>query len=69
SGALYPLTDLPLLLKWITRLDPLSYGVDGLRGALIGTYRFGPWLDLAVLSICTLILLGIGGYFFCRIEL
>jgi len=69
SGALYPLTDLPLLLKWITRLDPLSYGVDGLRGALSGTYRFGPWLDLAVLSICTLILLGIGGYLFSRIEL
>jgi ABC-2 type transport system permease protein len=69
SGALYPLTDLPLPLKWITRLDPLSYGVDGLRGALIGTYRFGPWLDLAVLSIGTLILLGIGGYLFSRIEL
>jgi ABC-2 type transport system permease protein len=69
SGALYPLTDLPLPLKWITRLDPLSYGVDGLRGALIGTYRFGPWLDLAVLSIGTLILLGIGGYLFSTIEL
>lgn len=69
SGALYPLTNLPILLKWITRLDPLSYGMDGLRGALIGTYHFGPWLDLAVLFICSLILLGIGGYLFCGIVL
>ena len=36
SGALYPLTNLPVVLKWITRVDPLTYGIDGLRGLLIG---------------------------------
>src|ERR1051325_3286162 len=36
SGALYPLTNLPGFLKVATRLDPLTYGVDGLRTALIG---------------------------------
>ena len=36
SGALFPLDNLPTALTVATRLDPLSYGVDGLRGALIG---------------------------------
>jgi ABC-2 type transport system permease protein len=69
SGAFYPLTNLPILLDWLAKLDPLSYGVDGLRGALIGTYGFGQLTDLAVLSISTIVLLGIGSYLFSRIEL
>ncbi len=32
SGALYPLSNLPGALTVMTQLDPLSYGVDGLRG-------------------------------------
>jgi ABC-2 type transport system permease protein len=69
SGAFYPLTNLPILLDWLAKLDPLSYGVDGLRGALIGTYGFGQLTDFAVLSISTIVLLGIGSYLFSRIEL
>ena len=41
SGALFPLTNLPTALTIATRLDPLTYGVDGLRGALIGVSHFG----------------------------
>jgi ABC-2 type transport system permease protein len=69
SGAYYPLRNLPIPLEWLTKLDPLSYGVDGLRGALIGTYRFGLLNDVAVLSIWTLVLLGLCSYLFSRIEL
>ena len=36
SGALFPLNNLPTALTLATRVDPLSYGIDGLRGALIG---------------------------------
>ncbi|MFL6353102.1 MAG: ABC transporter permease [Bryobacteraceae bacterium] len=42
SGALYPLNDLPKLLSAITSLDPLAYGVDGLRATLIGR-RISVW--------------------------
>src|ERR1700751_768575 len=35
SGALYPLANLLIVLSVITKFDPLTYGVDGLRGALI----------------------------------
>src|SRR5262249_4072244 len=40
SGALYPLANLPMGLEVATRLDPLSYGIDGLRRALIGQSHF-----------------------------
>jgi ABC-2 type transport system permease protein len=31
SGAFFPLRDVPLWLAWLSRLDPVSYGVDSLR--------------------------------------
>ena len=46
SGALYPLANLPAALTVATRLDPLSYGVDGLRGAFIDQSYFGVPTDL-----------------------
>lgn len=69
SGALFPLTGLPPVLKVITSLDPLSYGVDGMRGALEGISHFGLSTDLTVLSVMTVILLGIGSYLFSKIQL
>src|SRR5216117_3928603 len=49
SGALYPLQGLPAALAVLTRIDPLTYGIDGVRGILIGTAHFGVALDIAVL--------------------
>jgi ABC-2 type transport system permease protein len=69
SGALFPLTNLPKLLDWLTRIDPLTYGVDGLRNSLIGAVHFGVATDLAVLSIVTLVFLSLGAYLFSRIQL
>lgn len=69
SGALFPLSGLPTALAVVTRVDPLSYGVDGLRGALTGLSHFGLAVDLAVLSVFAAVFLGLGAYFFSRIEL
>jgi ABC-2 type transport system permease protein len=69
SGALFPLTNLPKLLTWATTADPLTYGVDGLRSALIGVAHFGVTTDLAVLSTLTLVFLSLGAYLFSRIQL
>ena len=41
SGALFPLTNIPMVMKFFATIDPLSYGVDGMRGALIGESTFG----------------------------
>ncbi len=68
SGALYPLSDLPAALAVATRLDPLSYGVDGLRGAFIGQSHFGVPTDLAVLTALAALFLALGAWAFSRIQ-
>ncbi len=68
SGALFPLVGLPRLLDTIARIDPLSYGVDGLRGALVGASHFGLFLDITVLCGLCIALLALGGWLFSRIE-
>ncbi|KAE8763286.1 ABC transporter permease [Georgenia thermotolerans] len=50
SNALYPLAIMPVWLQAISRVNPLSYEVDALRGLLIGTPAHLP-LDLGVLVV------------------
>ncbi|TFG35637.1 MAG: multidrug ABC transporter permease [Parcubacteria group bacterium] len=69
SGALFPLEGLPPFLEIIARADPLSYGVDGLRGVLVNNSHFGIGTDFLVLSIITAIILLIGSYLFSKIEI
>jgi ABC-2 type transport system permease protein len=69
SGALFPLAGLPAVMYWIVRIDPLSYGVDALRGLLINASHFGLALDLGVLVAVAAALLSIGAYFFSTMEI
>jgi ABC-2 type transport system permease protein len=68
SGALFPLSDLPAALTVATRLDPLSYGIDGLRGALIGVSAIGVVTDLSVLVVVAALFLALGARAFSRIQ-
>lgn len=68
SGALFPLQGLPPIMEVITRINPLTYGIDGIRGALINGSKFGIATDFFVIIIITAILLGVGSYLFERIE-
>jgi len=69
SGALFPIDSLPSALKLVTKLNPLSYGVDGLRGALTGTFHLGFFTDFYVLLSVSFIITLIGSYLFSRIEI
>ncbi len=69
SGALFPLNNLPKALAFVTKLDPLSYGVDGLRAALIGTAHFGALVDAVVLVCVAVALLCLGAWRFSKIEI
>ena len=60
--------DLPGAMRLAVRLNPLSYGVDGLRGALGGGFAFGMATDFAILSLLAAILLAIGAWLFSKIE-
>ena len=61
------------VLGFIAALDPLSYGIDGMRSVLLsGLYfhpAFGPRIDLAVLVGVGSILLVIGAWRFSKIEI
>jgi ABC-2 type transport system permease protein len=69
SGALFPLDKVPETIKAVSAVNPLSYGVDGLRGTLTGQFHFGLPLDLVVLLAFAVVLLGIGSYFFSKIQI
>ena len=68
GGAIFPLNGLPSIIGTITKIDPLTYGIDGLRGALTGVSQLGISLDLLVLAIITSVLVIIGSYLFSKIE-
>ena len=51
SNALYPVAMMPEWLRWLSRVNPLSYEVDSLRLLLVGIPSTHPWLDIAVLVV------------------
>ncbi len=69
SGALFPLQDLPKTLSIIVSVNPLAYGVDGLRGTLASGAHFGLSVDFMVLGIVAALFLAIGSYLFSKIEI
>ena len=53
SSAFFPITKLPYPVQIVAYFNPLFYGVDGLRGALIGVSTLPIWFDfLAVILSC-----------------
>jgi ABC-2 type transport system permease protein len=69
SGAIFPSAGLPKVLQIGLRLNPLSYGVDGLRGSCSKMFAYGVTTDLIVVTLLTAMLLGVGSYFFSKIQL
>jgi len=68
SGALFPLENLPPAIYFLSRIDPLTYGVDGMRGALSGISVFGIYSDLAVIGSLSVLICIIGAFLFSKIE-
>ncbi|MPM63977.1 Inner membrane transport permease YadH [bioreactor metagenome] len=68
SGALFPLENLPAAIYFISRIDPLTYGVDGMRGALAGMNVFGVYSDLAIIGALSVLVCMIGAFLFSKIE-
>jgi ABC-2 type transport system permease protein len=64
SGALYPLENLPRWIRLLSYLDPMTYGMDGLRGALIHVSVFSTGFDLIVMAGIAVVMVVLGAYFF-----
>jgi len=68
SGALFPLENFPVWLRYISKIDPLTYGVDGLRAALIGVSSFSIFSNLIFMVIFSSVMILLGAYFFEKSE-
>jgi ABC-2 type transport system permease protein len=68
SGALFPIDSLPEFIKPITLLDPLTYGVEGIRYGLTGVSQINPGICLAALGGFAVAMTVIGAYFFRKIK-
>jgi ABC-2 type transport system permease protein len=69
SGALFPLDGLPKVLGAITMIDPLSYGIDGMRSVLIDRSHYGAMIDFEVLIAVAVLFIVIGAWRFSKIEI
>jgi len=69
SGAMFPLSGQGWALMIATRIDPLSYGIDGMRAMLLGSSTFNPLTDILVLACAGAVLLVFGAYRFSKIEI
>ncbi|HSW48378.1 MAG TPA: ABC transporter permease [Candidatus Saccharimonadales bacterium] len=69
SGALFPLKGVPKIMEIIAKADPLTYGIDGVRGSLISNSTYGIVNDFLILSVVTICILGIGSYLFEKIQI
>jgi ABC-2 type transport system permease protein len=68
SGAFFPLDGLPKAILSVVKFNPLSYGVDALRGSLVGLNHFSLWHDFYVLGAIIVVLLFLSSYLFSKIE-
>jgi ABC-2 type transport system permease protein len=69
SGALFPLDRIPDWLSFLTYLDPLTYGVEGMRYGMLGASQLNPLLCFGVLSGFLLIVLLLGSFLFNKIKI
>lgn len=68
SGAFYPLETTGALLRTVAYINPLAYGVDGVRRALTGETFFSWRVSLLVMISLMLFFVWVGAFFFNRMK-
>jgi ABC-2 type transport system permease protein len=69
SGALFPISSLPGWLEPVTLLDPLTYGVEGIRYGLTGVSQINPVISAAVIAGFAVAMTVLGAYLFRKVSL
>lgn len=59
SGTFYSIEALPPLLRSLSNWNPFFYIIDGVRYGTIGVSDSSPWLGLGVVTLCSVVVLGI----------
>ncbi|MGD0534172.1 MAG: ABC transporter permease [Methanoregula sp.] len=69
SGALFPIRSLPAWLVPVTLIDPLTYGVEGIRYGLTGVSQISPVVCAVVVAGFAVAMTAIGAYLFRKISI
>ena len=69
SGALFPISSLPSWIAPVMLIDPLTYGVEGIRYGLTGVSQINPLVCLAVIGGFTVVMTIAGAYLFRKIKI
>jgi ABC-2 type transport system permease protein len=69
SGALFPISSLPAWMIPLTLLDPLTYGVEGIRYGLTGVSQINPLVCGAVIGGFTVVMTVLGAFLFRKIRI
>lgn len=64
SGALFPLTNAPGWLQTLSSLNPMTYGVDAIRGIIINEGQYSLYYDILVLLVFSSFMLFITSWIF-----
>jgi ABC-2 type transport system permease protein len=68
SGAQFPVDNVPHWMKIVILLNPLAYGVDLMRGLLIGVWTRSGYIDLTVLVVFAACALSLATWSFMKQE-
>jgi len=68
SGAFFPLEGTPFWIYTLSVIDPLTYGVDGLRASLVGISAMPILLDAAVLLAFSATMITLSAWLFSKTE-
>jgi ABC-2 type transport system permease protein len=68
SGALFPIDTLPNAIQVVIKINPLYYGVDGLRTVLTGLSQINLLPDFFILTGVAIAVTLIGSYLFSKIQ-
>lgn len=69
SGALFPISNLPPFLRYISFIDPLTYGVESLRTVLIGYSTIPIFVTIPTLIVFSLSMVFLGVFLFEKFEI
>jgi ABC-2 type transport system permease protein len=69
SGALFPIGSLPAWLRSLTLLDPLTYGVEGIRFGLSGAAQVSPLISASALGAFTVVMVMVGAWLFRGLQI
>ncbi|QQR93068.1 MAG: ABC transporter permease [Candidatus Iainarchaeum archaeon] len=68
SGVFFPIANLPDFLQVLAYIDPLMYGIEGLRYALLGTSFISPFIALGALLIFNGLMIAVAARLFKKMS-